>query len=99
LELARLLLEERRTGEVLALIAQIEPIFVAQGVHREGFAALRLFVDAARQEQASVELAESVLDFLRRSHYNAAVHFVGDAPPHPSGLANAQERGPENEVA
>ncbi|HKH46378.1 MAG TPA: hypothetical protein VKM72_17090 [Thermoanaerobaculia bacterium] len=89
LELAMLLLEERRTGEVRALVAQMEPIFVAQGVHREALAALRLFVDAARQEQASVELVQSVLDFLRRSRYNAEVHFeAGCCAPFPEELGS-----------
>jgi tetratricopeptide (TPR) repeat protein len=94
LELARLLLEERRTGEVRALVAQMEPIFVAQGVHREAVAALRLFVDAARQERASVEMAQSVLDFLRRSRYNAEVHFeAGFCAPFPEKLGSGPEKG------
>lgn len=82
LELARLLLEEGRLVEVRALTARLEPIFVSQGVHREALAALRLFVEAARQEKATAELAQSVFDFLRRSRYNSEVHFVieGGAP-------------------
>lgn len=93
LELAVLLLGDRRAGEVRELATQVEPIFVAQGVHREGLAAFRLFVDAARQEQATVELAQSVLDFLRRSRYNSEIHFgkQGAAPPFPwceRGLGN-----------
>jgi tetratricopeptide (TPR) repeat protein len=82
LELAKLLLEAGRAAEVRALTAQLEPIFVSQGVHREALAAVRLFVDAARKEQATAELAQSVFDFLRRSRHNSEVHFEmkGSAP-------------------
>jgi tetratricopeptide (TPR) repeat protein len=83
LELATVLLEERRPGEVRELVAQMEPIFVAQEVHSEALAALRLFTDAAREERASVELAKSVFDYLRRSRYNAEVHFEGSCAPSP----------------
>jgi tetratricopeptide (TPR) repeat protein len=92
LDLARLLLEERRASEVRALVVQLEPMFVAQEVHREALAALRLFVDAARQERASVTLAASILDFLRRSRYNEDVHFEGDAP-FSQDLSSGSEKG------
>jgi tetratricopeptide (TPR) repeat protein len=70
----------------------MKPIFAAQGVHREALAAIRLFVDAVRQERASVELAEIVLDFLRRSRYNEDVHFEGCAP-FPEGDGTVVPRG------
>lgn len=72
----------------------MEPIFVAQGVHREALAALRLFVDAVREERASVELAKSVLEFLRRSRYNAEVRFeAGCCAPFPEGLGSCPGKG------
>lgn len=93
LELARLLLAEGRTAEVRRLTELLEPTFVAQGVHREALAALRLFVDAAQKEKATLALAQSVLDFLRQSRHNAEVHFtaLADTP----SLEDAREKGSE----
>lgn len=75
LEVAVLLLRQGKAEEVCRLTSQLEPVFEANGVHREALAALRLFVDAARNLQATVELAERVLDFLRRSRFNAEIRF------------------------
>lgn len=36
-----------------------KPVFVAQGVHREALAALRLFVDAARKDEAAGRAEEA----------------------------------------
>lgn len=93
LELSRHLLEEGRTAEVRSLTALLEPVFESQGVHREALAALRLFVDAARNDEATVALAASVLDFLRRSRHNAGVHFPALAGTPSPGAA--REKGPE----
>lgn len=93
LEMAVLLLATGRTGEVRKLVTQMEPIFVAQGVHREALAALRLFVEAVQEERASVEMARKVLDFLDRSRYNAEVHFEGWCTPFPRNQGQARERG------
>jgi hypothetical protein len=78
---------------VRALTELLEPVFAAQGVHREALAAVRLFVDAARKEKATVALAQKVLDFLRRSRHNAEVHFntQADAP----SPEEAREKGAE----
>jgi tetratricopeptide (TPR) repeat protein len=40
LDLAKLLLAERRNGEARMLVAQMEPTFVSQGIHHEALAAL-----------------------------------------------------------
>jgi transcriptional regulator with XRE-family HTH domain len=61
LDLAALDLEEGRTGEVKALALEMMPIFQAQGIGREALAALKLFVDAAQQETATVELARRAM--------------------------------------
>jgi tetratricopeptide (TPR) repeat protein len=88
LERCLLLLEDRRTAEVRALASELKPIFVSQGVHREALAALRLFTSAALQEQATVELAKSTLNFLRRSRYNSEFHFeLGYGAPFPGDLS------------
>lgn len=42
-------------------------IFRAQGVHREALAALRIFIEAARQEAATADLILRVTRFLHRS--------------------------------
>jgi len=95
LELAKLFLEAGRTAEVRSLTAALEPVFVSQGVHREAVASLRLFVDAARQDQATVELAERVLVFLHRSRYNSEVHLdTQSGTPAPERLRGSRGEGP-----
>jgi transcriptional regulator with XRE-family HTH domain len=75
LELAVLILEENRQKEVRDLAAWVEPIFRAEGVHREALAALCLFHQAALDETATAELALVVLNYLRRSRHDASVRF------------------------
>ena len=58
LALAVLWLNAGRTAEVKELAIALGWIFKAQGIDREALAALKLFCDAARQESATVELAE-----------------------------------------
>jgi transcriptional regulator with XRE-family HTH domain len=65
LELAVLLAEQGRTVEVKALAEETAEVFKAQRVARERFAALQLFVDAARQEALTAELARRLLLDLR----------------------------------
>jgi hypothetical protein len=61
LEVAALYLEEGRTGEVKELAREMAEIFKAQGIAREALAALALFVEAAQQETATVELVRRVI--------------------------------------
>jgi transcriptional regulator with XRE-family HTH domain len=75
LELAVLLLEWRRTGQVKALARQMAPIFQAQGVHREALAALRLFCRAADQETATVEMARRLVEYLHRARHDPRLRF------------------------
>ncbi|HEY0510919.1 MAG TPA: helix-turn-helix domain-containing protein [Thermoanaerobaculia bacterium] len=83
LELAVLLLEQERTGQVKALARQMTPIFHAQGVHREALAALRLFCRAADQETATVEMARRLIDYLHRARHDPRLRFsdVEDGNP------------------
>ncbi len=67
LELAVQYLEEGRHAEVCRLADEMTWIFAAQGVEREALAALRLFCDAARQQQATLEQARQVLALLESS--------------------------------
>jgi transcriptional regulator with XRE-family HTH domain/tetratricopeptide (TPR) repeat protein len=76
LELAALLAEQGRAGEVKDLARQMAFIFKAQGVEREALAALSMFRKAAEEEAVTVELARSVLDFLRRALHDPALRFT-----------------------
>jgi tetratricopeptide (TPR) repeat protein len=75
LELALILLEQGRTGEVRILAEEMLTIFRAQQVEREALAALRLFCDAAKQETATVELARQVVKFLERAQHDPELRF------------------------
>ena len=86
LELAALLAEQGRAGEVKDLARQMASIFKAQGVHREALAALSLFRKAAEEEAVTGELARSVLDFLQRARHDPALRFT---------LARSDERRAE----
>lgn len=76
LELAVLYLEDGQTSEVRTLSRQMLWIFRAQGVHREALAALRLFCEAAEREQATVDLARRVADYLEKARNNPHLRFV-----------------------
>jgi tetratricopeptide (TPR) repeat protein len=75
LELALILLEQGRTGEVRTLAEEMLAIFQAQQVEREALAALRLFCDAAKQETATVELTRRVVKFLYRAQHDPELRF------------------------
>jgi len=76
LELAGLLAEQGRAGEVKSLARQMAFIFKAQGVHREALTALSMFRKAAEEEAVTAELARSVLDFLQRARRDPALRFT-----------------------
>ena len=61
LDLAVLLLQDGRTVEVRKLAVTMNWIFRAKGIDCEALAALKLFVGAAGQERATVELARQVI--------------------------------------
>jgi tetratricopeptide (TPR) repeat protein len=75
LELALLLLEQGRAAEVRGLAGEMVWIFRAQGVHRETLAALQLFWDAARKEEATAELARRVVLYLYRAQHDPELRF------------------------
>jgi transcriptional regulator with XRE-family HTH domain len=64
LELASLLLEERRASEAAALADEMVAIFSSLRVERETLAALRLFCRAARTHTATPEMARQLLSSL-----------------------------------
>ncbi|HEV7667219.1 MAG TPA: hypothetical protein VGS22_01765 [Thermoanaerobaculia bacterium] len=68
LELATLHLDRGAAGsaeKARALAEDVFPVFQAQGVRREGLAAVRLFVEAAKREAATAEQARQALAALR----------------------------------
>jgi len=75
LELAVLYLEEGRTGEVRKLSEEMYWIFKSQGVHQEALAALQLFFEAARREEATVELARRLLEYLAKARCHPGLRF------------------------
>jgi transcriptional regulator with XRE-family HTH domain len=71
LELAVLYLEEGYAAEVRNLARAMSWIFQSQGIAREALAALTLFMDAAQQETATVELTRRVVAELERVRTSA----------------------------
>jgi tetratricopeptide (TPR) repeat protein len=75
LELAVLYLEERRTAVVKRLAEEMYWIFKAQGVHQETLAALRLFCEAAKREEATAELARRLIEYLTKARSHPGLPF------------------------
>jgi tetratricopeptide (TPR) repeat protein len=76
LEEAAILLAEGRPREVKALARELAALFDSKGVHREALAALRLFREAVDQEQATAELARSILGYLFRARHDPGLRFA-----------------------
>lgn len=76
LEEAVLLLEEGRAAEVKVLAGELSKVFESKGVHREALGALRLFQEAAEQDEATAELARRVLGYLFRARYDQGLRFT-----------------------
>lgn len=66
LELAALYLDAGRTAETRELAFEVEVILKAQGVPRDGRAAVRLFLEAAKQEIATAAQAREAFAALRK---------------------------------
>jgi len=86
LNLAVVLLEEGRTGEVRALAGKTVPIFGSLGLGEEALAALSVFWRAAEQETATAELGRRLLAFLERARYDPDLRF----DPRPRGGAEGE---------
>jgi len=80
LELAVLYLEEGRAGEVKRLAEEMYWIFKDQGVRQEASAALQLFYEAARKEEATAELARRLVEYLTKARHNPALRFGNGEP-------------------
>ncbi|HEX3527059.1 MAG TPA: helix-turn-helix transcriptional regulator [Thermoanaerobaculia bacterium] len=75
LELAGLYLEQGRTAEVKELVAVMEPVFRAQGVHVEAQKALALFRRAVELETVTLELVRRLVAFLYRAQHDLELRF------------------------
>lgn len=80
LEMAVLRLEQGRTGEVKRLAEEMLWIFGVQGVHQEVLAALRLFYEAARKEEASTDLVRRLVQYLLKARENPGLRFDSNLP-------------------
>jgi tetratricopeptide (TPR) repeat protein len=80
LEVAVLYLEQGRTREVKRLAEEMLWIFKGQGVHQEALAALRLFYEAARKEEASADLARRLVQYLLKARDNPGLRFDAQLP-------------------
>jgi tetratricopeptide (TPR) repeat protein len=72
LDLAVLLLKERRAAEVKQLAVTMAWIFKAKGIAREALAALSVFCEAAKQEIATIELTKRVIDDVEKAQRSAS---------------------------
>jgi len=51
------------------------PIFQSKEVHREAIAALTIFRQAVEREQATAQLAQEILAYLRKARHNPELQF------------------------
>ena len=79
-DLALLYLREGRTADVKRLAEEILPIFQSQDVHREAVAALRLFQEAARQEQLTIQAVRDYVRYLRKARADPSRPFQPAEP-------------------
>jgi hypothetical protein len=75
MDLALLYLRQGRTSEVKRLAEEMVPIFQAQDVHREALAALRLFQEAARREEITMEQVRKLVKYLQESRKDPGRRF------------------------
>ncbi len=75
LELATIHLEEGRTRMVKELAEELQWIFGSQQVHQEALAALGLFQQAARMEEARADWTRRLVKYLYRAQHNPKLRF------------------------
>jgi tetratricopeptide (TPR) repeat protein len=75
LDLAKIFLEQGRTGEARQLAFEMHRIFASKDIQRETLVALAFFQKAAEQENATVRLVEEVTGYLRRARGNPDMYF------------------------
>ena len=83
LDLAILYLRDERLTDVQQLAEEMLPIFQAQNVNREALATLRLFQEAARQQELTIEKVRELATCLRRAATNQLPQPADLPPSHP----------------
>jgi tetratricopeptide (TPR) repeat protein len=78
LDLALLYAEEGRPREVRGLAEALLSLFESQGIHREAAAALLLFVQAARREEAGAALLRQLGSYLKEARLDPSLSFRPD---------------------
>jgi transcriptional regulator with XRE-family HTH domain len=73
-----LYLERGRTAEVKELVAAMETVFRAQGVHEEAQKALALFRRAVEMETVTLVLVRRLVAFLYRAQHDPELRFEGE---------------------
>jgi tetratricopeptide (TPR) repeat protein len=91
LDLAILYLRQERLVDVQTLAEEMLLIFQAQDVDREILAALRLFQEAARRQELTVEKVREIVAWLRRSATDQEVSL--DSLPRPSSFPPSRPAG------
>jgi hypothetical protein len=76
-EMATLYLEDGQTRLVQEIAKSMERIFQGQQVHKEALAALALFCQAAKAEEADAEWTRRLVKYLYRAQHNSKLHFDG----------------------
>jgi tetratricopeptide (TPR) repeat protein len=76
LEESALLLDLGLAAEVKSVSRELTVLFRSKGVHREALAALRLFHEAAEQDEATAELARRILQYLFRARHDPGLRFT-----------------------
>lgn len=75
LELAILYANQGRTAELKRLAREMVPIFASRNIHREALAAVVFLEQALEAEQASLELLDRVITFIKRAEWNPGLRF------------------------
>ena len=68
-------LQDEGADMVKTLAVHLAPIFNSNGVQPEALAALTLFRKAADQEKVTLDLAESLVAFLRKAQHDLELKF------------------------
>jgi tetratricopeptide (TPR) repeat protein len=71
LDLAAVFAQQGRSADMRRLAQKMLPLFESLQIDREAMAALLVFCDAARMEQAGLSLVNEVAAFLKRAHHAA----------------------------
>jgi hypothetical protein len=66
MDLAVLQLEQGHSRKVMALALRMEKVFVSLRIEREALSALLVFCEAARREEATVELARQTAEVIEK---------------------------------